>query len=252
MVTTRPPKTIVKPTALGPVANTDTKLMIYGLFQKGRVLAQDGEQKQILLALMIPLVGMGRSSILTRRVCGWFQHESSSPCYRSSGGLVDCLRLFESAASCGAASTADTMSSSPGSRYTAGEARRSSARSLRFGGRQACTPSGQPGPFQSPSLNRPVDRQAYRSCRPSSSRLPPRRTRPSNRPGGAALRCIPPSWKRGTSSASRACTGCAWDTSWSNITSATTIGRFRAQPRAVQQRRAGVQKRLLTSYWNRR
>ena len=42
MVTTRPPKTIVKPTALGTVANTDTKLLIYGLFQKGRVLAQDG------------------------------------------------------------------------------------------------------------------------------------------------------------------------------------------------------------------
>ena len=42
MVTTRPPKTIVKPTALGPVASTDTKLLIYGLFQKGRVLAQDG------------------------------------------------------------------------------------------------------------------------------------------------------------------------------------------------------------------
>ena len=42
MVTTRPPKTIVKPAALGPVANTDTKLLIYGLFQKGRVLAQDG------------------------------------------------------------------------------------------------------------------------------------------------------------------------------------------------------------------
>ena len=42
MVTTRPPKTIVKSTALGPVANTDTKLLIYGLFQKGRVLAQDG------------------------------------------------------------------------------------------------------------------------------------------------------------------------------------------------------------------
>ena len=42
MVTTRPPKTIVKPTALGPVANTDTKFLIYGLFQKGRVLAQDG------------------------------------------------------------------------------------------------------------------------------------------------------------------------------------------------------------------
>ena len=45
MVTTRPPKTIVKPTALGPVANTDTKLLIYGLFQKGRVLAQDGEDR---------------------------------------------------------------------------------------------------------------------------------------------------------------------------------------------------------------
>ena len=29
-------------TALDPVANTDTKLLIYGLFQKGRVLAQDG------------------------------------------------------------------------------------------------------------------------------------------------------------------------------------------------------------------
>ena len=41
MVTTRPPKMIVKPTALGPVANTDTKLLIDGLFQKGRVLAQD-------------------------------------------------------------------------------------------------------------------------------------------------------------------------------------------------------------------
>ena len=36
-----PPKTIVEPAALGTVANTDTKLLIYGLFQKGRVLAQD-------------------------------------------------------------------------------------------------------------------------------------------------------------------------------------------------------------------
>ncbi len=43
MVTTRPPKTIVKPTALGLVANTDTKLLIYGLFQRDRVLAQDGK-----------------------------------------------------------------------------------------------------------------------------------------------------------------------------------------------------------------
>ena len=45
MVTTRPPKTIVKPTALGPVANTDTKLLIYSLFQQGRVLAQDAVEK---------------------------------------------------------------------------------------------------------------------------------------------------------------------------------------------------------------
>ena len=98
-------------------------------------------------------------------VCERFQHESSSPCYRSSGGWVECSRLSESAASCGATSSADTTSSSPGSRYRAREARRSSARSLRFVGRRACTPSGQPGPFQSPCLNRPVDRQAYRSCR---------------------------------------------------------------------------------------
>ena len=40
-MTTRPPKTIVKPIALGTVANTDSKLLIYRLFQKGRVLAQD-------------------------------------------------------------------------------------------------------------------------------------------------------------------------------------------------------------------
>ncbi len=45
MVTTRPPKTIVEPAALGTVANTDTKLLIYGLFQKGRVLAQDGDKR---------------------------------------------------------------------------------------------------------------------------------------------------------------------------------------------------------------
>ena len=31
-----------RPTALGAVANTDSKLLIYRLFQKGRVLAQDG------------------------------------------------------------------------------------------------------------------------------------------------------------------------------------------------------------------
>ena len=40
-------QTIVKPTALGPGANTDTKLLIYGLFQKGRVLAQDAVHKKV-------------------------------------------------------------------------------------------------------------------------------------------------------------------------------------------------------------
>ncbi len=41
-------QTIVKPTALGPVANTDTKLLIYGLFQKDRVLAQDGKGRPLV------------------------------------------------------------------------------------------------------------------------------------------------------------------------------------------------------------
>ena len=160
----------------------------------------------------------------------WFQHESSSPCYRSSGGLVDCLRLSQSAASCGAASTADTTSSSPGSRYRAREARRSSARSLRFGGRQACTPSGQPGPFQSPSLNRPVDRQAYRSCRPSSSRLPPRQTQTVKSP----RRRSPSLYSAQLETWYFFCFACLY---WQRLgyfmlehTSATTIGGFRSQP----------------------
>ena len=42
-----PPKTIVEPAALGTVANTDAKLLIYGLFQKGRVLAQDGVSRLV-------------------------------------------------------------------------------------------------------------------------------------------------------------------------------------------------------------
>ena len=54
MVTTRPPKTIVKPTALGPVANTGTKLLIYGLFQKGRVLAQDAVRPHSSLGYLTP------------------------------------------------------------------------------------------------------------------------------------------------------------------------------------------------------
>ncbi len=46
------------PTALGPVANTDTKLLIYGLFQKGRVLAQDGVESPAMGKVRaIPKVG---------------------------------------------------------------------------------------------------------------------------------------------------------------------------------------------------
>ena len=54
-------QTIVKPTALGPGANTDTKLLIYGLFQKGRVLAQDEvrvvfkKHKRVAKPLMVAL-----------------------------------------------------------------------------------------------------------------------------------------------------------------------------------------------------
>ena len=55
MVTTRPPKTIVKPTALGPVANTDTKLLIYGLFQKR------------------PSFGTGRARVASRAHFAWFE-----------------------------------------------------------------------------------------------------------------------------------------------------------------------------------
>ena len=36
-----------RPTALWDVANTDIKLLIYGLFQKSRVLAQDGVDDRI-------------------------------------------------------------------------------------------------------------------------------------------------------------------------------------------------------------
>ena len=42
MVTTRPPKTIVEPTALGTVANTDSKLLIYRLFQKAEFWHRTG------------------------------------------------------------------------------------------------------------------------------------------------------------------------------------------------------------------
>ena len=69
MVTTRSPKTIVKPTALGPVANTDTKFLIYGLFQKGRVLAQDGGdisdrlQESLRVVPMHPVVSKNTNAL---------------------------------------------------------------------------------------------------------------------------------------------------------------------------------------------
>ena len=53
-------QTIVKPTALGPVANTDTKLLIYGLFQKGRVLAQDGARDRARFVPEVPQKGGNR------------------------------------------------------------------------------------------------------------------------------------------------------------------------------------------------
>ena len=149
-------------------------------------------------------------------VCGRFQHESSSPCYRSSGGWVECLRLSGIRSFLRSSLERRHSVSSPGSRYRAREARRSSARSLRFGGRRLVHHADNQARFQSPCLNRPVDRQAYQSCRPSSSRLPPRQTRPSNRLGAQPFVVFRPV-ANGTSSASRACTGCAWDTSWSNI-----------------------------------
>ena len=59
-------QTIVKPTALGPVANTDTKLLIYGLFQKGRVLAQDEDQQA--KATRDPVAPAKRSEAALRKI----------------------------------------------------------------------------------------------------------------------------------------------------------------------------------------
>ena len=82
MVTTRPPKTIVKPTALGPVANTDTKLLIYGLFQKGRVLAQDGVLPYYAQRFVKPLPDWPDESstqVAARASTPWWWSLSRSP-----------------------------------------------------------------------------------------------------------------------------------------------------------------------------
>ena len=67
-------QTIVKPTALGPGANTDTKLLIYGLFQKGRVLAQDAvgvdlrAVRTFRLLRLIRILKLARYSAAVRRL----------------------------------------------------------------------------------------------------------------------------------------------------------------------------------------
>jgi hypothetical protein len=110
-------------------------------------------------------------------VCGQSRHGSSIQCCRAPGGSAGCRRRWEVAVSCGAASSGDTTSSSPVSRGSAREARRSGSRILGSGGRRASTSCGRPGPFRSPGLDKPVDRQACQACRPSRSRSPPRQTR---------------------------------------------------------------------------
>ena len=57
-------QTIVKPTALGPGANTDTKLLIYGLFQKGRVLAQDGVYNYVLMTQLFSSLLLAAPAVL--------------------------------------------------------------------------------------------------------------------------------------------------------------------------------------------
>ena len=73
MMTTRPPKTIVKPTTLGPVANTDTKLLIYGLFQKGRVLAQ-GRDDPVLYQNSALLKDHGCNLMHRKVLASFYQH----------------------------------------------------------------------------------------------------------------------------------------------------------------------------------
>ena len=46
-----------------PGANTDTKLLIDGLFQKGRVLAQDGSRGQASLSASIGVVHQGKHKL---------------------------------------------------------------------------------------------------------------------------------------------------------------------------------------------
>ena len=45
--------------ALGTSANTNTKLLIYDLFQKGRVLAQDGLRGRLNVGATEPVVKFG-------------------------------------------------------------------------------------------------------------------------------------------------------------------------------------------------
>ena len=110
MVTTRPPKTIVKPTALGPVANTDTKLLIYGLFQKGRVLAQDGLRQryahgtracllEAVCSVTLDLRSEGISAIsrmCTLQINGWSLARKRRCCTARSKSLTSLMPVAES------------------------------------------------------------------------------------------------------------------------------------------------------------
>ena len=80
-------QTIVKPTALGPGANTDTKLLIYGLFQKGRVLAQDGDAPRPRRRKPVRQRKYSNHAIETAVTLGMVFHLSS----RQSEGLLRSL-----------------------------------------------------------------------------------------------------------------------------------------------------------------
>ena len=90
MVTTRPPKAIVKPTALGPVANTDTKLLIYGLFQKGRVLAQDAVPSERKSAVRESKAGTGYFALAMMLRSSRYAGASGIKCWWLPRNLLAC------------------------------------------------------------------------------------------------------------------------------------------------------------------
>ena len=167
-------------------------------------------------------------------VCERFQHESSSPCYRSSGGWVECspkafgIRSFlrsnlERSTQRRVVRDLDTEPEKRGDRV------QDSAFGLSVG-ELVHHPDNQ-ARFRSPCLNRPVDRQAYQGLvAPSSSRLPPRQTRAVKSP----RRRSPSLYSAQLRTWYFFCFACLY---WQRLgyfmlehTSATTIGGFRSQP----------------------